>query len=169
FLHELAMSKSHARWATSATLLAMTVGMLAGGVLTDWTRQHWLGRWGRIAIPIAGMAASAVFVVLAVAGVGRAAAVACFALSMATLGMSEAAFWVTGVELGRRWGGTTGALLNTVGNAGGLVAPVVTPLFADQMGWHWGLRLAGGLCLLGGLCWLGVAADDRPSQAAPSA
>jgi dipeptide/tripeptide permease len=55
-----------------------------------------------------------------------------------------------------------------VGNAGGLVAPVVTPLFADQMGWHWGLRLAGGLCLLGGLCWLGVAADDRPSQAAPA-
>jgi sugar phosphate permease len=114
------------------------------------------------------MAASAVFVVLAVAGVGRGVAVACFALSMATLGMSEAAFWVTGVELGRRWGGTTGALLNTVGNAGGLVAPVVTPLFADQMGWHWGLRLAGGLCLLGGLCWLGVAADDRPSQAAPA-
>ncbi len=168
FLHELGMPKAHARWATSATLLAMTVGMLVGGVLTDWTRRHWPGRWGRIAVPIAGMAASAVFVVLAVAEVGRGVAVACFALSMATLGMSEAAFWVTGVELGRRWGGTTGALLNTVGNAGGLVAPIVTPLFADQMGWHWGLRLAGGLCLLGGLCWLGVAADDRSPQAAAS-
>jgi MFS family permease len=84
------------------------------------------------------------------------AVLACFTLSMAALATCESPFWVNGVALGRRRGGLSGAILNTVGNAGGLVAPIVTPLFSDHIGWRGSLAVAAVICLLGAPLWLKV-------------
>lgn len=162
FLKELGFDKTSARWATSLTLFAMTAGMVLGGFLIDLTRRLWPGTPGRIAVPVCGLIASAVCVIGAVGVTHSGVAVALFALSMGALGLCEAPFWVTGVEYGRRWGGTTGALLNTVGNAGGLLAPLFQPILAEHLGWNWGLRLAGLICLLGAACWLGVRIEEAP-------
>ena len=86
--------------------------------------------------------------------------VTCFALAMGALGASESPFWVAGVEIGGKRGGLSAALLNTVGNAGGLVAPIVTPLFSERFGWQWGLAVASVLCLLGAVLWPWI--DPRP-------
>lgn len=168
FLKVLQFDTDAARWATSKTLFSMAIGMVLGGTLIDWLRRVWPGTAGRIAVPICGLVASAVFVVAAVGVTDPQLAVACFCLSMGALGMCEAPFWVTGVDYGRRWGGTTGALLNTVGNAGGLLAPLFQPIIAAQLGWIWGLRLAGLVCLLGAACWLGVNVEE-PASPAPHA
>jgi sugar phosphate permease len=162
FLKELKFSTDDARWATSLTLFAMAAGMLLGGVLIDQARRIWGGTLGRIIVPLVGMTTSALFAILAVELKGESGILTCLCLSMGLLGVCEAPFWVTGVDFGRRWGGTTGALLNTIGNVGGLLAPLFTPMLAEKLGWAWALRVAGIICFLGAICWLGVRMDDKP-------
>ncbi|MFM7160360.1 MAG: MFS transporter, partial [Planctomycetaceae bacterium] len=164
FLKELKFPTEKARWATSLTLFAMAAGMLLGGVLIDRARRIWRGDWGRIIVPLVGMTLSAVFAILAVAQASEAGSLTCLCLSMGMLGVCEAPFWVTGVDFGRRWGGTTGALLNTIGNAGGLLAPLFTPMIAEKLGWTGALQVAGVICFLGALCWLGVRMEERPRR-----
>ena len=50
------------------------------------------------------------------------------------------------------------------GNAGGLLAPVLTPLISQHFGWQAGLGLACGVCLVGAVLWFWVDASGRPQQ-----
>jgi dipeptide/tripeptide permease len=45
------------------------------------------------------------------------------------------------------------AILNTGGNAGGILAPIVTPLFSGYFGWQAGLGVASVICLFGAALW----------------
>ena len=116
------------------------------------------------------MAASAVLLILGIAGKDPVWAVTCIALAMGALGATESFFWVTGVELGRRHGGLSAAILNTGGNAGGIPAPYLTPWISAQYGWQIGLGLASVLVLIGAVlwCWIGPGgetastADNQP-------
>ena len=150
---------------STITLLGMAVGMVAGGWLADLVPRR-VGRFpGMSLVPLAGMVASGVFLLLGVSVKAPNAVLACFTLSMAALATCESPFWVNGVALGRRRGGLSGAILNTVGNAGGLVAPIVTPLFSDHIGWRGSLAVAGVICLMGAPLWLMVdPGDDDPGR-----
>lgn len=152
----LKFSTEEARLYATIPTLAMAVGMICGGWLLDRSQSLLGGWWGRAAVPICGMAASAIFLLLGIAGGPTAWVVACFALAMGSLGASEAPFWVTGVELGRQRGGLSGAILNAGGNMGGIPAPFLTPLFSHYFGWKAGLALASVLCLIGAVLWCGV-------------
>ena len=52
-------------------------------------------------------------------------------------------------------------ILNTGGNGGGLIAPVLTPFLSGIFGWQAGLGLAGVVCLLGAACWGFIDPHDR--------
>lgn len=145
---------------STITLLGMAVGMVAGGWLADLVPPR-VGRFpGKSLLPLVGMVASGLFLLLGVWVTEPNSVLVCFTLSMAALATCESPFWVNGVALGRRRGGLSGAILNTVGNAGGLVAPIVTPLFSDHIGWRGSLALAGVICLLGAPLWLKVDPGD---------
>jgi dipeptide/tripeptide permease len=103
-------------------------------------------------------------VVFLVAGVFAQAhpwTVIAFTLALASLGLSEAAFWQTAIELGGARGGTAAALMNTGGNGIGLLAPILTPFIAAHLGWQAGLGMGAVVCLAGALCWLWI----RPAPA----
>jgi MFS transporter, ACS family, D-galactonate transporter len=76
--------------------------------------------------------------------------------------MSEGPFWASAVELGGRRGGSSAALFNTGGNAGGLLAPVITPWVGERYGWGYGIALGGLICLVGVVLWLWIDLDERP-------
>jgi MFS family permease len=145
---------------STITLLGMAAGMVAGGWLADLVPPR-IGRFpGKSLLPLAGMVASGLFLLAGVWVTDPNAVLVCFTLSMAALATCESPFWVNGVALGRRRGGLSGAILNTVGNAGGLVAPIVTPLFSDHIGWRGSLAVAAFVCLLGAPLWLMVDPGD---------
>jgi hypothetical protein len=79
-----------------------------------------------------------------------------FALSFGAVGTSEAPFWTTAVELGGRRGGLSAGIVNTGGNVGGFLAPVVTPLVSDRFGWLYGIGLGSLVCLAGVSLWLWI-------------
>jgi MFS family permease len=139
-------------YATLITL-AMGGGMFLGGWLADRVETR-LGRRGRPLVPVLGMIGSALLLVLAVSLKNETGAVISFMLAVAAVGACEGPFWVTAIELGGRRGGTSAAFCNTGGNVGSLLAPVVTPLLSQFVGWQISICLAALFCFLGaGLWW----------------
>src|SRR5207247_10131534 len=95
-------------------------------------------------------------------------------LALAAVGAAEAPVWTTAVELGERQGGTAAGICNTGGNAGGLLAPILTPLvsgwisrqweLSEQAGWQWGISLGSGVALLGAVLWYWITPGDRKTS-----
>jgi MFS family permease len=164
----LKLGKADSRFYAMIPTLAMAVGMMAGGWLADFVQSRFPGRAGRVAAPAMAMLASAVFLALGLLGDRPLWVLACFTLAMGALGASESSFWVTGVELGRRRGGLSASIVNTGGNLGGMLAPVVTPLFSDYFGWKAGLGLASALCVVGAALWLWIDPEEGNEAALPS-
>ena len=168
-----------ARWTNTWIMLTMGVGMAVGGPLTDLASHRWGVVRGRRTVVIVGMGLGAI---LGLAGVGASSIVAnlpslglddhvflvtsiCLALSMASVGMCEGVFWTTSTDIGRGAGGTSGAFMNTGGNIGGLIAPVLTPFVALEFGWTVAIGLACVVSAAGGLIWLWIVPPTEDGQA----
>ncbi len=149
----LKLGKGPSRGYSTICVVAMAAGMVAGGWLTDRAVARFGARRGRAAVAIGGMAGSAALLLVGILAVKTAWIVAAFSISMAYMGATEAAFWTTAVELGGRRGGTAAAIMNTGGNFGGLLAPIVTPYFSKYFGWQNGLAVACVFAALGAVLW----------------
>ena len=144
------------RYFTSVVTSAMVAAMPLGGILSDRLVRLWGYRAGRASVPVFGMLASAVFLAVATRAQGQVAVVTLFFLAHAAIGLCEAPTWVAGLEIGRNCCGTSGAIVNTGGNLGGLLAPVVTVYVAEHYGWGAGFFMASLVCLIGVVLWLGI-------------
>jgi MFS family permease len=160
----LKLGKTEGRFYATIPTLAMAGGMCLGGWLADRCASQWGDRRGRAIIPVAGMTASAILLGFGILCQNPNWVVTWFALSMAAVGATEGPLWTTAIELGGHRGGTSAAIFNTGGNAGGLVAPVLTPLFSQYFGWQSGLGLASIFCLAGAALWWWID-PTAPSEA----
>ena len=83
------------------------------------------------------------------------------AASMFTL----APAWATAIELGGRNSAVLSATMNTAGQIGGILSPLVLPYLVDRFNnWSLPLHVLSCLYLLAALCWLII--QPEPSQAA---
>jgi MFS family permease len=136
--------------------LAMAVGMPLGGWLSDRVEHASGSSHTRKWVPMGGMTAGAILLIVGVIAREPVWIVGWFSLALGAVGMSEGPFWATATELGGRRGGSSAALFNTGGNAGGLLAPVVTPWVGESFGWAYAVALGGLLCLGGVVLWLWI-------------
>src|SRR5262249_22111270 len=148
------MQKVHpgvARGYSTMITLAMGVGMLSGGWLADRVPRSLSPRLQKALVPVLGMIASGAVFELGLLGPDARVTLAAFTLSAGLLGLCEAGYWTTVVELGHPFGGTAAGLMNTGGNAGGTLSPALTPLlsgffaahYGPDLGWRLSLGLAG--------------------------
>lgn len=154
----LQLPDEKSRLYTAIPVLAMGAGMPLGGWACDLLEGFLGVRWGRRIVPMAGMAGGAAFLVLGILTKQPAWIVTWFAFALGAVGAAEGPFWSTSIERGGRWGGSAAALINTGGNAGGILAPIVTPWVGEHYGWPWAVALGSVVCLLGVVLWLGVEA-----------
>ncbi|HUE14484.1 MAG TPA: MFS transporter [Planctomycetaceae bacterium] len=151
------------RYSTIITL-AMGLGMIFGGWLADRVSRHSSDLSRRRLVPGLGMVASGVVFELGLLSADSRIMITTFILSAGLLGMCEAAFWTTIVELGTPRGGLAAGLMNMGGNAGGMLSPFATPLlsacfgslYGKELGWRISLAIAGAVSVLGALMWFGV-------------
>ena len=167
FERVLELAKQPARLYASLPTLAMAAGMVLGGWLFARLERGKASRLRRVMLPALGLTVSGLFVLLGILRREPLWAVCTFSLAMAAAGVSEGSFWTTAVEIGGRDGGLSAAIMNTGGNAGGTLAPVVTPLLASYLGWQGGIGLASVLCVLGALFWFWIAPGPEFSPTAP--
>ena len=137
--------------------LAMGAGMVCGGWLTDRVPRSLSRRVRMFFVPTIGMIASGAVFEMGVFAPRPQATLVAFVIAAALLGMCEAGFWTTVVELGGHYGGTAAGLMNTGGNAGGTLSPYFTPLFSGffaarygtDLGWRISLSIAGAVVIAG--------------------
>jgi MFS family permease len=172
-------SVSVARGYSTMITLAMGVGMMSGGWLADHVPRSFSLRTRRALVPVCGMTASGVVFESGLLASSAQATLVAFVVAAGLLGLCEAAFWLTAVELGGSLGGTAAGLMNTGGNAGGTLSPYLTPLlssffvthYGDDVGWRLSLAIAGVVVVAGAALWWGVhppgECDAEPENLAP--
>jgi len=151
-------------WLAALPLLSIAAGVLAGGWLSDGlTRRHGarLGRrlTGLFGLPLASLAI--VGAVLASRPEWAALALSA-AAGLAALGVAPA--WATCLEIGGRHAGVVTGAMNTFGNLGGALSPVVVGLCLQRWGsWNLPLLSVAFFYLLAAACWLVIDAG-RPIE-----
>jgi MFS family permease len=88
--------------------------------------------------------------------------VALLSLALGFAASADVPFWSAAVNLGGRRAGAAGGLMNTGGNLGGSIAPLLTPLVAARFGWSAGLYLGAAVAVLGILAWTRI--DPAPRE-----
>jgi ACS family glucarate transporter-like MFS transporter len=147
------------------TALAVMILMASMGVMTPlggWVSDRMVSRFGleRGAgiVPVVGLSCSAIFLFFGVRALSVPQTVALLALAFGFATAAEAPSWAVAFHLSRENVGTAGGMLNTLGNVGGTLAPVVTPLLAAKWGWAGGLYGGGVMLVLAITSWLVLAA-----------
>jgi MFS family permease len=141
--------------------LAMAAGMFLGGWLADHLALTWGRRRARAAVVVGGMLSGAALLGGGLLATQPVWIVLWLALALAAVGATEGPMWATALELGGRRGATAAGIFNTGGNAGGVLAPVLTPLVSDTCGWPWAIGLGSLVCLAGVCLWLWINPEEQ--------
>jgi len=135
---------------TTIVFVTMAVMMPLGGWISDRLTRSYGAGVGRRAVPMAGLSLGALLLYVGTIASGTAATVLSLSLATGFASWCEGPFWAAVIELAGEQVGAACGILNTGGNAGGFLAPILTPLIASRAGWSWGLH-AGSLVALGGV------------------
>jgi sugar phosphate permease len=168
FLKVLHLSVEESSFYASLPPLAKRLGNIAGGWVADRLMRVIGYRGARMAVPVVGMTSAAVLLFLGANAHEPAWIVTWLSLALGACGAVESPFWTTAFDVGGRHGATAAAIVNTSGNAGGLVAPVVTPLVGAYWGWYPALVVGSLVCLTGVVFWLWINPADRVEDEAPA-
>jgi len=136
-------------------LLLSVVADITGGLTTDALSKHFGLRVGRCGVgavayllATVGMAAGTLVGNARLAGILIATG---GALSMFTL----APAWATAIHLGGKNSGALSATMNTAGQIGGMLSPVVLAYIVQKWGnWSLPLHILSGLYLMAAVSWL---------------
>jgi MFS family permease len=162
FEQVLKLGKGDSRLYTGLLNLSMAAGMVVGGWLSDRAMRRFGPFRGLAAVPVGGLLIGAAVTVLGALATQSPVIVASFAIAMAAVGSTEGAFWTAAVGLGGRMGGSAAGILNTGGNAVGLLAPALTPVISHYFGWKAGLGVSSIVCVAGAAMWWGVVSLTDP-------
>jgi len=141
-------------FAASLPLLAGALGAGLGGIGASKLTARVGAKAGLRILPVVTLPAAGVLLLISVHAASAWAALAGLSLAFGFLEVNEGPFWAASMEIGRDDAVAAGAILNTGGNLGGIVA---TPLVAALSGGgDWTTPfVAGGACALASaLIWL---------------
>jgi MFS family permease len=145
---------------TTLPFLAWLVMMPLGG----WIADQMVARHGvksglrSVAITSQLLAVACLVAALSATGTGSLVALLSFAFGFASI--ADVTFWAGVISISGRQVGAAGGLMNTGGNLGGGLAPILTPLIASQFDWSAGLYVGGVIALIGVVAWTRI--DPAP-------
>lgn len=154
--------------------LFLSVGtQFLGGWFSDRiTRRHGIAL-GRRLPAILGYGLAAVAITIAASAEAPRTAALFIALAAAACMLTTAPAWGVVVDIGREHSAVVGATMNTAGQIGAIVSPVVVAKSVTWFNdWNFPLYLLGGLFVIGAACWLfidprrPVFGDEEPTRAA---
>src|SRR5215510_4692796 len=144
-------------WLASLPLLAIAVGALVGGSLSDRLVRRFglrsgLRVPGLVGLPLAGVC---VLGAAATPDARSAAFLLAGAAGAAALGFAPA--WSVCLAVGGRHAGVVSGAMNTFGNLGGTLSPILMGFWLEALGsWDVGLYSVAALYFGAALCWLGI-------------
>jgi len=147
-------------WLAMVPLLCMAAGVAAAGWTSDRLVQRFGRRWGRRFPGLVGLPLASLFLVIAITTKDAETSAFLFAAGagLATFGVAPA--WAVCLEIGGQHTGVVTGSMNTFGNLGGTVMPLLMGLCLDWWGsWNISLMTVAFFYLVSALCWLGINPD----------
>jgi MFS family permease len=156
-------------WLSALPLVGIAAGVLCGGLASDWLSRRWGARAGRRLPGLVGfpLAAAAIVGALSTPDPMSAALLMSVSGACSALGVSPA--WAACLDIGGRHAGVITGAMNTFGNLGGALSPLVVGLSLDR--WHSyraPLVSVAVFYFLAGLAWLAIDASGRLELSSPA-
>jgi MFS transporter, ACS family, glucarate transporter len=144
--------------------LSMTVGCLAGGMLSDRLTKAYGLRVGRCGLASVAFLFTAVFLVLGSRVQSPQLAGVILAGGAGALYVSQSSFWSVSADIAGRSSGVFSSMVNMGAQVGGAVTASLTPWVAQRFGWTTSFAIAAGLAVVGAALWMTVH-PERPLSA----
>lgn len=147
-------------WLSMLPLLCMAVGVAIGGYASDHLIRRFGRKWGRRIPGLIGLplAAGTLFFAITTPDSKTSAFLFAAAAGFSTIGVAPG--WAACLEIGGRHAGVVTGAMNTFGNLGGTVMPLVMGLCLDRWGsWNMSLMTVVFFYLFAAVCWLGIDSD----------
>ena len=144
-------------------LLLSVVADITGGMTTDSLTKRFGMRVGRCGVGGVGYLVAAVAMMSStLVGDGRVAGFL-IAIGGAASMFTLAPAWATAIELGGSNSAVLSATMNTAGQIGGILSPIVLAYIVDRLGnWSMPLQILAGLYLVASICWIFIHPERRP-------
>jgi MFS family permease len=137
-----------------------------GGWLTDRLSRSIRLRWARRLPAMIGLLLAALFLVLAALLDNNSWAMVALALSFGSSDLILAICWATCLDIGRQYAGTVSGTMNSLGQIGGVIAPVLVGWLVQEFGsWSLPLLLSAGYYVVSALLWLLIDAERPLAEA----
>ena len=141
-------------WLASAPPLAAALGAGIGGWLASEFGRRYGIRHGLRLLPLVSLPAAALLQYLAVDAASAYLAVLALALCYACIEVNEGPYWAAIMHVGRADAMAASGLLNTGGNAGGLLTTPIVGYLTQQHHWTLAFLIGTGCALLAAAGWL---------------
>lgn len=155
-----AFDSSTAGFATSSQWIAGALGAVLGGWLCDRLCRKVGLCWGSRWPIIIGQVLVAAAVIIGAYHGNAVVAVACLALAFFAQQLTESAYWNSSIAIGNQLAGAAGGVLNTGGNAMGIVNALLVAWFAQAFGWPFAIASGAIFALIAGALLLFVRSDE---------
>jgi ACS family glucarate transporter-like MFS transporter len=135
-------------------LLLSVLGDLFGGVATDAVMKRFGLRLARCGVGAAAYVVAGGAMILAGLVTGPVLAAWLIAVALGASMFTLGAAWSTCLDIGGRHAGVVSAAMNTSGQIGSVLSPLMVTFLLGQLGdWNAPLFVMGGLFLVGAVCW----------------
>ena len=141
----------------SVPLWIGAIGNTLGGWLTDRLASTRGLRFGRRAVAISGIWTTAFCIVAGVLSANPWTALALLSLAAGALQITVSVSWAVAIDVGPRFSGTVSALMNSCGNLGGALSPLIFGVLVAWTGsWQIPFVVSAAFCMLAGFLWLKI-------------
>ena len=157
-----------AQWATFSGLPLMLsfVADLTGGEGSDKLARKIGLRNARRVFGVGGYALAALAIFLATQLPSGVAAGLFIAIGGACSMLTLAPAWASAVDVGGRHAGVTAGVMNTVGQVGGILSPIVLAYLVDATAnWNLPLLVLAAIYAVAGIAWLAINPEQRVEKA----
>jgi MFS family permease len=139
---------------TTLLFLAWVIMMPMGGLLCDRLMSRFGHKHGLRLMACTTLLLSAILLFAGVKATETWSAVTLMALALGFAAIADVTYWTATIGVAGDQAGTAGGIMNTGGNIGGALAPVMTPWIASFAGWSWGLYFGCLMALAAVVAWL---------------
>jgi MFS transporter, ACS family, glucarate transporter len=141
-------------WLASTPPLAAAIGAGVGGQLASVLATRYGVRRGLRLVPLLSLPAAAVLLFIAADAGNAYLAVLALAVCFACVELNEGPYWAAIMHVGRADTMAASGLLNTGGNAGGLIATPVVAYLSGHQAWTAALLVGAGFAIASAAGWL---------------
>jgi sugar phosphate permease len=148
-------SKAELGFFSGLPLILSVIGDLSGGAVTDFMTRRFGLRMGRTATASIGYLFAAIAMIASTQITNGALAATLIAVAVTASMFTLAASWAVCMDVGGRHTGVLSASMNTTGQIGSILSPMLTSLIVQQFSnWTAPLLIMGGLYLASSVLWL---------------